>query len=102
MSYLARLATDAVTAQRIMDALTETLDTEQAAAALVAEKDGRWAVELTFAREPDAAGKRLADALTFSTVQPRDWVKASLAGLQPVSAGRFVVHGEHDRNTIAP
>ncbi|MFL5068028.1 MAG: 50S ribosomal protein L11 methyltransferase [Xanthobacteraceae bacterium] len=112
MSYLARLATDAVTAQRIMDALAETLDTEQAAAALVAEKDGRWAVELTFAREPDAAavrdlvaqaaGKRLADALTFSTVQPRDWVKASLAGLQPVSAGRFVVHGGHDRDTIAP
>lgn len=112
MSYLARLATDAVTAQRIMNALAETLDTEQAATALVAEKDGRWAVELTFAREPDAAavrdlvaqaaGKRLADALTFSTVQPRDWVKASLAGLQPVSAGRFVVHGGHDRDKIAP
>ena len=112
MSYLARLATDAVTAQRIMNALAETLDTEQAATALVAEKDGRWAVELTFAREPDAAavrdlvaqaaGKRLADALTFSTVQPRDWVNASLAGLQPVSAGLFVVHGGHDRDKIAP
>jgi ribosomal protein L11 methyltransferase len=112
MSYLARLSTDAATAQRIMDALAETLDTEHAAAALVAETDGRWAVELTFAQRPDpasvrdlvaqAAGKRLAQALTFSTVPPRDWVKASLAGLQPVAAGRFVVHGGHDRDKIAP
>jgi ribosomal protein L11 methyltransferase len=112
MSYLARLSTDAATAQRIMDALAETLDTENAATAVVAEKDGSWAVELTFAQQPDAAsvrdlvaeaaGKRLADALTFSTVPPRDWVKASLAGLPPVTAGRFVVHGRHDRHKIAP
>jgi ribosomal protein L11 methylase PrmA len=112
MSYLARLSTDAATAQRIMDALAETLDTEQAAAALVAEADGRWAVELTFAQRPDAAsvrglvaqagGKRLADALAFSTVRERDWVEASLAGLRPVAAGRFVVHGAHDRHKIAP
>jgi ribosomal protein L11 methyltransferase len=112
MSYLARLSTDAATAQRIMDALAETLDTESVAAALVAETDGRWTVELTFAQRPDpasvrdlvaqAAGKKLANALTFSTVRPRDWVKASLAGLQPVTAGRFVIHGRHDRDKIAP
>jgi ribosomal protein L11 methyltransferase len=111
MSYLARLTTDAATAQRIMDALAETLDTEAAAAALVADADGCWAVELTFAREPDAAavralvaeaaGKTAAHALAFSTVPPRDWIKASLAGLQPVTAGRFVIHGAHDRDNIA-
>ncbi len=93
-----------------MDALAETLDTEAAAAALVAEADGGWAVELTFAREPDAAavralvaeagGTTAAHALTFSTVAPRDWIKASLADLRPVTVGRFVIHGAHDRDNI--
>jgi ribosomal protein L11 methyltransferase len=33
----------------------------------------------------------------FEAVAARDWVAASLAGLKPVSAGRFLVHGAHDR-----
>ena len=30
-------------------------------------------------------------------VEKRDWVRESLAGLAPVSAGRFFLHGSHDR-----
>ena len=33
---------------------------------------------------------------------PRDWVRKSLEGLPPVRAGRFVVHGAHDRDFVAP
>jgi len=31
-----------------------------------------------------------------------DWVKHSLEGLKPVRAGRFFVHGAHDRDKILP
>src|SRR5262249_40834493 len=32
----------------------------------------------------------------------KDWVKASLEDLVPVPAGRFVVHGQHDRARVPP
>src|SRR5581483_6815835 len=35
-------------------------------------------------------------------VAAADWVQKSLAGLKPVAAGRFVVHGAHDRARVAP
>jgi ribosomal protein L11 methyltransferase len=38
----------------------------------------------------------------LDTVEARDWVKASLEDLVPVPAGRFVVHGQHDRARVAP
>ena len=69
--------------------------------------DGGWSVEAHFAGTPDAAALReLIDAvvgataardLVIETVTARDWVATSLAGLKPVAAGRFVVHGAHDR-----
>ena len=31
-----------------------------------------------------------------------DWVKRSLEGLKPVRAGRFLVHGSHDRGKRRP
>jgi ribosomal protein L11 methyltransferase len=31
-----------------------------------------------------------------------DWVAHSLKGLQPVQAGRFLVHGTHDRHRLLP
>jgi ribosomal protein L11 methyltransferase len=31
-----------------------------------------------------------------------DWVRASLQGLSPVAAGRFIVHGAHDRGRVPP
>ena len=95
-----------------MDVVLEGFDPNETAAALFAEKDGRWTVELTFSHRPDAAalrdivarvaGKAAARTLTFTTVKPRDWIAASLAGLRPVTAGRFVIHGRHDRAHIAP
>ncbi len=43
------------------------------------------------------AGFAAAQALTFEQVAEADWVAHSLAGLKPVRAGRFIVHGAHDR-----
>lgn len=43
-----------------------------------------------------------ADAATFETIDQQDWVRASLEGLNPVRAGRFLVHGSHDRDTVRP
>ncbi len=38
----------------------------------------------------------------FDTLPATDWVRKSLEGLQPVEAGRFVVHGAHARARVAP
>jgi ribosomal protein L11 methyltransferase len=44
-----------------------------------------------------AAGLAAADALAFARIARKDWVLESLHDLKPVTAGRFVVHGAHDR-----
>jgi ribosomal protein L11 methyltransferase len=41
-----------------------------------------------------------ADAAVFETIDQQDWVRASLEGLKPVRAGRFLVHGGHDRHQV--
>jgi len=50
----------------------------------------------------NAAGADVASTIAFDTVEAKDWVTASLEDLMPVPAGRFVVHGAHDRARIAP
>lgn len=106
---VARLAADAATAQDLADLLAERLDSASAVAAF--EDGSRWRVEIQFATPPDEGeirreladivGDETARAFCFEALTPRDWVAASLAGLEPVAAGRFVVHGAHDRARIA-
>lgn len=103
---------DAQTAKRVVDVLTEIFFDGEAAVAAFEQPDGRWDVALHFAEAPDqarlrelvtdAAGADIAGTLVFDTVEARDWVKASLEDLVPVPAGRFVVHGAHDRDRVAP
>lgn len=56
-------------------------------------------------------GQRMADSLRAAGIEPRiecetiedaDWVAKSLEDLKPVRAGRFLVHGAHDRDKVAP
>ena len=47
-------------------------------------------------------GDVVAAALIFERIASQDWVAASLAGLKPVQAGRFMVYGAHDRARIQP
>jgi ribosomal protein L11 methyltransferase len=103
---------DEHTAKGVVDALTEVFFEGQAAVAAFERPDGRWDVTVHFAEPPDqplvrelvanAAGQEAAEGIAFDTVEAKDWVKASLEDLVPVPAGRFVVHGQHDRERITP
>ena len=107
---VARLVSDDRAVRTIADALAEVLDPETVAISAFEEPDGRWSLGLHFRDPPDrvavracvaaAAGAAAADALHFETLAPTDWVRRSLAGLTPVDAGRFVVHGAHDRARV--
>ena len=102
---------DEQVAKRVVDLLTESFFEGQAAIAAFVRPDGFWDVTAYFAEPPDqgsirdligiAAGTDVAAAVAFDTVEAKDWVKASLEDLVPVPAGRFVVHGQHDRDRIA-
>jgi ribosomal protein L11 methyltransferase len=106
---VARLSADEPTARRVADLFAESFEPEETASAAY-EADGGWTVAVYSVHPFDrkklremtagAAGKTAADALTFATIAEKDWIAASLAGLNPVTAGRFVVHGHHDRARI--
>ncbi len=106
---LARLDCDERTARTVADALSERFDDSVAVAAFEAT-GGRWAVEAHFEAPPDEAevcaavtqAAGAAVSVTFETIAAKDWVAASLGDLKPVTAGRFTVHGTHDRARIAP
>src|ERR1700730_2224948 len=100
------------TARRVVDLLTESFFEGQAAIAAFERPDGRWHITAHFAEAPDeasirelvglAAGDEVAQEITFDTVEAKDWVSATLEELVPVHAGRFVVHGHHDRAKVPP
>ncbi len=108
---LARISLERAAAHRLADALAERLDPETCAVSMFEDGD-RWTVEAAFHDAADqelisetvvqVAGADVANELVFSTVGTRDWVAASLEGLAPVRAGRFVVHGSHDRMRVRP
>jgi ribosomal protein L11 methyltransferase len=100
------------TAKRVVDLLNESFFEGQAAIAAFEGPGGRWDITVHFAEAPDqasirelvgiAAGDEVAQDIAFDTVEARDWVKATLEDLVPVPAGRFIVHGSHDRSRVAP
>jgi len=106
-TMIAVLDADEQVAWRIADLFAESLAADQAALSLVENEPDRWRVTLYLHRAVDkAAVRRLAAAagipkLRFARLPSRDWVGDSLADLKPVTAGRFVVHGVHDRARIA-
>jgi ribosomal protein L11 methyltransferase len=108
-TMVARLHGDEATARRLADIITASLDPEGIAVSAYEIPKG-WVVEVHFAAAPDQgvlrrlvareAGARAAEKLIFRKVAAADWVQASLQGLQPVEAGRFVIHGAHARAGI--
>jgi ribosomal protein L11 methyltransferase len=99
-------------AKRVVDRLTESFFEGQAAVAAFEGAGGRWSISVHFAEPPDqasirdlisiAAGDEVARDIAFDTMEAKDWVKATLEELVPVAAGRFIVHGQHDRAKIPP
>jgi ribosomal protein L11 methyltransferase len=102
---------DETTARQAVDVLSEVFSEGDAPVAAFERPDGRWGVTVHFAESPDqtlvreliagAAGRTVAETVSFDVIEAKDWVKASLDDLVPVPAGRFVVHGSHDRARIA-
>ena len=109
-SVVARLVTDEATARAIVDGVAASFDTLEAVASAQIDGPDRWAVAIHFRDPPNeaavralvalAAGQEPANPLAFSAVQTEDWVKTSLEGLSQVEAGRFFVHGAHDRARV--
>jgi len=73
----------------------------------VDEPNDLWAVEAYYNDQPAPSDitPLLADTsltlndLSIKPLKERNWVEESLKGLSPVRAGRFYVHGSHDRHT---
>jgi ribosomal protein L11 methyltransferase len=103
---------DERTARRVSDLLTEALDAGEAAIAAFEGPNGRWDITMHFGEAPDeaairelialAGGDEVARSVKFDVVEAQDWVTATLEDLVPVHAGRFIVHGQHDRAKVAP
>lgn len=97
-------------ATRLSDAVSEMLDADYTATAAFEEKDGSWRVEFYLRDDDDAArireivadaaGEEISRAIHFEALQARDWISKSLEGLKVVRAGRFAIHGSHDRDKI--
>jgi ribosomal protein L11 methyltransferase len=109
-TYVARLITGEAAARRLADLLSESLDPSETACAAFEQPDGRWQVDVHFSERPDekrlraliatVCDDKLARAMSVQKVAARNWVQESLIGLRPVTAGRFVVHGAHDRDRV--
>jgi ribosomal protein L11 methyltransferase len=112
ITTVASLSCDEPTARRLIHDLGESLDPENTACSAFEAGNGAWRLEIHFHTAPDeaavralvaqAAGKAATGKLEFSQVAAADWVAQSLAGLTPVTAGRFTVHGAHHRAGVGP
>jgi len=117
-THMMRLVSDERRARAVADLIFESFEPAQAASTVFETDDpwaggGRaWLMEAYFGSKPDeeavraliaaAADETTARGATFGMTEKRDWVANSLAGLKPVRAGRFLVHGSHDRSRVRP
>jgi ribosomal protein L11 methyltransferase len=106
-THVLRLTTDERTARAMTDLLGEVFEPAETAVAAFESEDGTWLLEAYFARPPDEQAIRdlvrplvgsEVDGAVFAALDERDWIRSSLDGLRPVRAGRFLVHGAHDRH----
>ena len=69
------------------------------------EAKGLWEVVALFRQRGGGRGRPGPRWLTDGVIAPmpqQDWVRQSLEGLAPVTAGRFFLHGSHDRERRRP
>jgi ribosomal protein L11 methyltransferase len=108
--YQLRILGEREESERIARLLEAAFEEEAVPISWFETGDG-WAVEAWLdAGDAAEAEARVRDVLgsdafgapmTVEPVDPGvDWVAVSLAGLKPVVAGRFVVHGAHDRGSL--
>lgn len=116
-AHVLRLVCDEARARAAADAVVEFFDPAETAAAAFEDETSPahpklWVLEVFFGRSPDedfvrrllepVIGPQGAAALVLDRVAERDWVASALEGLHAVRAGRFLVHGRHDRGRVRP
>src|SRR3954451_22930705 len=109
-TVVARVTASEAAARQLVAVLGESFDATHVVVSAFEAPMGDWQVAIHFREPPNetavralvalASGVEAAKALVFETIAVRDWVSASLAGLAPVKAGRFIVHGSHDRARV--
>jgi len=115
-THMMRLTIDEARARAVADLIVESFEPAEAASTAFETETpwpggGKaWQAEVYFGFEPDeedlralvaaAAGEEAAASVEFALTEKRDWVANSLTGLAPVRAGRFLVHGAHDRARV--
>ncbi len=105
--HRARIALDDIgVARSIAGILEELIEQPPLAVSLFEVPGGGWEVVAYYESEPERAAIAAtievvsagsSGALTFEAVPDENWVAVSQAGLPPVAAGRFLIHGSHDR-----
>jgi ribosomal protein L11 methyltransferase len=105
--YQASVVTNEASAKRIARAIEEWCDTVSVAVGVFELGIGRFEVFAHFAEAPsrdallalikDAADGASRASLRIEQVADQDWVTLSQGKRGPVEAGRFLVHGSHDR-----
>ena len=114
-AHVLRLVCDESGARTAADLIVEFFDPAETAAAAFEDENSPvhpkpWLLEVFFGRAPDEAfvrsllepviGPEGVAAMMFDRVAERDWVASALEGLHAVRAGRFLVHGSHDRARV--
>jgi ribosomal protein L11 methyltransferase len=110
------LVSDERRSRAVADLIAESFEPGEVASTVFETEErwpggGRaWLMEAYFGFKPDeeavrgliaaASDDETACSATFGLTEKRDWVANSLAGLRPVRAGRFLVHGGHDRARV--
>ncbi|WP_243255537.1 MULTISPECIES: 50S ribosomal protein L11 methyltransferase [Rhizobium] len=106
------VSTTEVQSGEVLDLLSEVFGEEDIAIANteVDEKRDIWETSVyLYANDEDDVRARVTEALASAfphlTVEREiipdvDWIAKSLEGLTPVRAGRFLVHGSHDRDKV--
>ncbi len=109
-----RITAEELEAKRISDVLERAFEDDgNPVTVYEASPDGKiWAAEiLLFDVNPDEAAGIVRDRvgadafaapLEAEELPDINWVEKSLEGLKPVRAGRFVIHGAHDRDKVVP
>ncbi|NTF07881.1 50S ribosomal protein L11 methyltransferase [Agrobacterium rubi] len=106
------VSTTEVQSGEVLDLLSEVFGEEDIAIANteVDEKRDIWETSVyLYANDEDDVRARVTEALTSpfphltierEIIPDVDWIAKSLEGLTPVRAGRFLVHGSHDRDKV--
>ena len=108
------ITTDEAGAARLLDAMSAAFEEEGYALSTmeIDEKRNRWEASIYLMTDEEPAIRRAFEPIASretpgaeierEVVPDIDWVSKSLEGLAPVRAGRFVVHGSHDRVQVKP